>query len=144
MLKAVSGVALPIVITTLLILAVTGRLFAAIPVVTVAQLLAVGLAVWARRSFPQGSFRVVATPGGGSVLRSGPYRLIRHPMYTGALLLVWSGVLAHLSAWTGALGAVVTGVVVVRVIVEERLLRQRFPDYVEYMRTTKALVPFIA
>ena len=43
----------------------------------------------------------------------------------------------------GAIGLIVTVVVVLRVIVEERLLRARYPDYSGYARSTKALVPFV-
>jgi protein-S-isoprenylcysteine O-methyltransferase Ste14 len=64
-------------------------------------------------------------------------------MYSAALLLVWSGILAHVSPWTATAGALATGVVVVRIVVEERLLRERYEDYGRYARATKALVPFV-
>ena len=53
------------------------------------------LLVWARVSFSQGQFRVVPAPAGGPMLIRGPYRFLRHPMYAGALLLLWSSVLGH-------------------------------------------------
>jgi protein-S-isoprenylcysteine O-methyltransferase len=143
MLKAVSSAALPVVIGVLVALAATGNLFGASAVLIAIQMVSVGLAVWARRSFPRGSFRVVATPGGESLVRKGPYRLVRHPMYSAALLLVWSGILAHASSWTVAMGALATCVVVVRIVVEERLLRERYDDYGHYAQGTKTLVPFV-
>lgn len=99
MLKAVSGVALMVVISVLAVLAVTGSLFGTSPTLIAVQLMAAGLAVWARRSFPRGSFRVAATPEGGVLIRRGPYQVIRHPMYSAALLLLWSGIVAHASPW---------------------------------------------
>jgi len=144
MLKAVSSVALPVVIVVLVALAVTGNLFGVSPILIGIQLTSVGLAAWARRSFPRGSFRVVATPGGETLVRKGPYRLIRHPMYSAALLLVWSGVLPHVSSWTVTVGLLATCVVVVRIVVEERLLRERYEDYGRYAQATKALIPFVA
>ncbi len=144
MLKALSRVALPVVIGVLVALAVTGNLFDASPVLIAIQLTAVGLSGWARRSFPRGSFRVIATPGGETLVRTGPYRFVRHPMYSAALLLVWSGILAHVSAWTVAVGVLATCVVVVRIVVEERLLRERYDDYGHYAQATKALIPFVA
>jgi protein-S-isoprenylcysteine O-methyltransferase Ste14 len=144
MLKAVSSAALFAVIFVLVALAGTGNLVGASPVLIAAQVSAAGLAVWARRSFPRGAFRVAATPGGEGLLEKGPYRLIRHPMYSAALLLLWSGILAHVSPWTVFAGALATGVVVVRIVVEERLLRERYEGYGRYARTTKALIPFVA
>lgn len=64
-------------------------------------------------------------------------------MYAAALLLIRAGVGSHLSARTMAVGAIATGVVRIRVAEEERLLRERYPDYAAYARSTEALVPFI-
>lgn len=134
---------LVVVITAIAILAVTGNLFSASPYVIAVQAMAIALSVWARRSFPSGTFRVAAAPGGSSIVRRGPYRFVRHPMYSAVLLFIWAAILSHRSPWTLALGAVVTMVVLARVIAEERLLRERYEDYREYARSTKALIPFI-
>lgn len=132
-----------VVILSILALAVTRSLLSLAPGVVAAQIAAVSLAVWARRSFPTGAFRVRAAPGGPAIIRSGPYRFLRHPMYTASLLFLWAAILGHPDTWKIAMGIAVTFVVCMRVIVEERLLRARYPDYVEYTRTTKALIPFL-
>lgn len=134
---------LVVVIGAIVVLAVTRNLFAASRYVLVLQAMAIALSVWARRSFPKGTFRVAADPGGASIVRRGPYRLIRHPMYAAVLLFIWAAVLSHLSLFTLAVGAVVTLVVASRVVAEERILRSRYPDYAEYARSTKAIIPFI-
>ena len=144
MLKAVSFAAPFVVICALAGLAVTGHLFAASPVRIAVQLGSLGLAVWARRSFARGSFRVMAPPGGETLVRRGPYRLIRHPMYSAALLLVWSGIVPQFALWPVAAGTIATCVVAARIVFEERLLRGHYKDYGEYAKTTKALIPFIA
>jgi protein-S-isoprenylcysteine O-methyltransferase Ste14 len=141
--KAISQYGLFLVIAVLFFFAATGNLFSSSPVVIAVQILAVGLLVWARRSFPAGAFRVDATPSAETVIRQGPYRLIRHPMYTGALMFTWASVLSHFSVLTGTLGAVVTIVIALRVVFEERFLRERYPDYAAYMQTTKAVVPYL-
>jgi protein-S-isoprenylcysteine O-methyltransferase Ste14 len=143
MLNIISRVALAVVIGVLATLAATGSLFSASPIIIALQVVAVGLAVWARRSFPSGSFRVVATPGGDAVIQRGPYRFIRHPMYTAVLLLIGSAILSHFVWWTVAIAALATSVVVVRVVVEERLLRERYADYAHYALVTKALIPYV-
>ena len=134
---------LVVVIGAIVALAVTGNLFDASPSVIAAQAIAVALSVWARRSFPKSVFRVSAAPGASSIIRRGPYRFIRHPMYSAALLFIWAAVLSHVSLWTLTLGVTVTLVVSVRLIAEERLLRARYADYGAYARSTKALIPFI-
>lgn len=138
-----SRLPLLVVIGSLLLLALTGNFFSRSPVTIAAQVGAIGLSVWARRSFPRGTFRVEAVPADSALMKHGPYRFIRHPMYSAVLLLVWPAVLSHRSAWTVVVGVTVTATVVARVTAEERLLRIRYPDYAAYTRETKALVPFV-
>ena len=132
-----------VVIMAIAVLAATGNLFAASVPVIALQVSAVGLSVWSRRSFPKGAFRVAAAPGAESTIRRGPYRFIRHPMYAAVLLFIWTAVLSHRSLFTVTVGAIVTLVVATRVVAEERVLRARYPDYADYARSTKAIVPFI-
>jgi protein-S-isoprenylcysteine O-methyltransferase Ste14 len=138
-----SAFPLLVVISAVVALAATGSLFASSPWIVAVQAAAIGLSVWARRSFPSGTFRVVAAPGSPSVIRRGPYRLIRHPMYAAVLLFIWTAILSHLRPVTLAIGIVVTVIVLLRVIAEERVLRANYPDYREYARSTRALIPFL-
>jgi len=64
-------------------------------------------------------------------------------MYSAVLLFVWAAVASHLSVLTLAIGITVTAVCVARVIVEERLLRAKIPEYLAYSQSTKALIPFV-
>jgi protein-S-isoprenylcysteine O-methyltransferase Ste14 len=138
-----SPLALAFVVVGLVVLAATGNLFSWSPLVIAVQIAAVALNVWARTSFETGTFRVSAAPGGRSIMRRGPYRVIRHPMYAAVLLFAWAGVTSHASAFTLVIGVALTAVIVARVIAEERLLRAAYPDYDAYARTTKALVPYL-
>jgi protein-S-isoprenylcysteine O-methyltransferase Ste14 len=65
-------------------------------------------------------------------------------MYSAALLLIWSGIVTHLSPWTAGIGVITTAAVVARIVVEERLLRERYANYGDYAGATKALIPFVA
>lgn len=138
-----SALPLLVVIVSIVVLGATGNLFSPSPFVIAVQAGSVALSVWARRSFPEDAFRVTATPGSGSIIRQGPYRFVRHPMYSAALLFIWTAVVSHLSVLTVGIGLAVSAVVVTRTIVEERLLRTRYPEYDDYARSTKALVPYV-
>jgi protein-S-isoprenylcysteine O-methyltransferase Ste14 len=138
-----SALPLLVVIAAIVVLGATGNLLAASPLVIAAQAGAVGLSVWARRSFQRGAFRVTAAPGSNSIITSGPYRFVRHPMYAAALLFIWTAVFSHLSVLTLAIGIVVAALIITRVLIEERLLRARYPEYDDYARSTKALVPYV-
>jgi len=143
MMKLISKFALLILIIAILSLLVSGNLLSPSPFVIAGQLLAIALSIWARRSFQSGQFSIHAEPGEGSLVSTGPYQFIRHPMYTAALLFVWSSILGRLSLITAVIGLIVTGAIAVRIVTEERLLRTRYPDYVEYSRKTKLIIPFI-
>lgn len=79
------------------------------------------------------------------LIRNGPYRLLRHPSYTGSLITFYGFALALGSVWSLALIAVVvTAAFLWRIRVEERALVSAFPqDYPAYARETKRLIPFV-
>jgi protein-S-isoprenylcysteine O-methyltransferase Ste14 len=64
-------------------------------------------------------------------------------MYAAALLFVWAAVLSHLSALTVVVGIILTGLVATRIVPEERLLRQHYPEHAAYVRSTKAVIPYL-
>ncbi len=138
-----SSLPLVFVVAAIAVLGVTGNLFSSSPFVITVQVAAVVLNLWARISFQSGTFRVTAAPGAASLITRGPYRFIRHPMYAAALVFIWAGVFSHLSLLAIVIGIAVTAVCIVRVIAEERLLRVKYPEYLDYSRTTKALIPFV-
>jgi protein-S-isoprenylcysteine O-methyltransferase Ste14 len=68
---------------------------------------------------------------------------MRHPIYAAILLFVWAGVGSNPSPVSAALGGVVTAMLFLRMIFEEALVRQRYPEYADYARRTKRVIPFI-
>jgi protein-S-isoprenylcysteine O-methyltransferase Ste14 len=138
-----SPLPLLIVIAAIVALGVSGNLFSTSPLVIAVQVGAILLNLWARLSFQRGTFRVTAGPSADALITRGPYRFVRHPMYISALVFIWAGVASHISILTLGIGTLVTGVCIARVLVEDRLLRSRYPAYADYARSTKALIPFI-
>lgn len=89
-------------------------------------------------------FRISPDPTGHSTLvTTGPYRWIRHPMYASILLVVAPPLLETAAAVPIAGLCLLAGVLVVKLTVEERLLAERFPDYPAYRTRTRRLVPWV-
>jgi protein-S-isoprenylcysteine O-methyltransferase Ste14 len=101
-------------------------------------------AVWARHALGTNWSGTPMIKKGHELVEKGPYRLVRHPIYTGILIAVagtgiGSGQLKHLFI-AGAAAAVLW----TKLRMEESLLLRQFPRaYPEYMRRTKALIPFV-
>jgi protein-S-isoprenylcysteine O-methyltransferase Ste14 len=78
-----------------------------------------------------------------TLVRSGPYRFVRHPIYSGLLLAAIGSALAIGPGWLVVL--IGTGAYcVVSMRVEENDMAAAFPEqYPEYARHTKRLIPFV-
>jgi protein-S-isoprenylcysteine O-methyltransferase Ste14 len=105
--------------------------------------LGLGFAIWARLNIGRNWGTPMSKKDEPELVTSGPYRLVRHPIYSG-ILVAGAGTAVALS-WTWlvaiALAAVYFGY---SATVEERYLTEQFPDaYPMYKRSTKMLVPFI-
>lgn len=78
------------------------------------------------------------------VISTGLYGVVRHPMYTGALLLTICMPLALGSAWSPLLVILVLPVLAWRLLDEERVLRRDLPGYADYCRRVRfRLIPGI-
>ena len=81
---------------------------------------------------------------GQTLISTGPYAQVRHPMYTGALIMC-IGVPLALGSWWGLVALAVTMPVLAwRILDEEQLLRRDLPGYAEYaQRVHYRLVPYV-
>jgi protein-S-isoprenylcysteine O-methyltransferase Ste14 len=79
---------------------------------------------------------------GQHVISTGPYAIVRHPMYAGGLVMLL-GMPLGLASYFGLLPAIATAPFLVwRLIEEERLLVRELPGYIEYQRTVRwRLIP---
>jgi protein-S-isoprenylcysteine O-methyltransferase Ste14 len=85
---------------------------------------------------------VIETDATQTVVSTGPYRLARHPMYAGAVLMALAAPLALGSSWAELLSALACLLIVVRLLDEERFLAERLRGYREYMAQTRSrLIP---
>lgn len=81
---------------------------------------------------------------GQTVISTGPYHYVRHPMYAGGLLL-FLGTPLLLGSWYGLLLALIfIPAGAVRAVLEERVLRKELPGYDAYMAQVKyRLIPYV-
>ncbi|PBC19622.1 MULTISPECIES: isoprenylcysteine carboxylmethyltransferase family protein [unclassified Mesorhizobium] len=85
------------------------------------------------------SFSIMATAR--QLVTSGPYSIVRHPLYICEATFVLGMILSHLSVLMAALGAVQFLLQYRRARNEEGILRQTFPEYDEYARRVPMLLP---
>jgi protein-S-isoprenylcysteine O-methyltransferase Ste14 len=108
-------------------------------------LFVVGLAfaVWARVHIGRNWGTPMTQKDDPELVTSGPYHLVRHPIYSGILVGGIGTAVALSWLWLTAVG--LAGVYFLySATVEERYLAERFPDtYPVYRRSTKMLVPFV-
>jgi protein-S-isoprenylcysteine O-methyltransferase Ste14 len=96
--------------------------------------------------FRENSFggSTVETFEGQKVISTGPYALVRHPMYTGVFVMIIGVPLALDSFWGLAILALATPVLALRILDEERLLKKDLPGYSEYVQKVPyRLVPYL-
>src|ERR1041384_7181632 len=104
MLKLVSILGLIVMIVGIVGLYKIGGLFTGQPIPIVLQVLAVALLIWARITFGVRSFHAAANPTAGGLVTTGPYRFIRHPIYTAACLFCLGRIyfsITFIKIWVG-------------------------------------------
>jgi len=81
---------------------------------------------------------------GQRVIDSGPYRFVRHPMYSSVIPLL-VGMSLWLGSYAGVIVAIVPTVLIgIRAMLEEKFLRRELPGYAEYItRTRFRMIPYV-
>ena len=102
-----------------------------------------GFAIWARVHIGRNWGTPMTQKDEPELVTSGPYRLVRHPIYSG-ILVAGIGTAVALN-WLWLIAVALAGVYFLySATVEERYMTEQFPDnYPVYKRSTKMLVPFI-
>lgn len=128
----------------LVALLLSGPLFVQPGALLVLELAGFGLGLWALVSM--GSRSLHAWPDikrGACLVTHGPYRLIRHPMYTALLLVTLTWILDSWTMWRFTIWLILLGDLLVKLRVEEKLLARHYDEYPAYQRRTYRLLPFI-
>ena len=105
--------------------------------------LGLGLAIWARVNIGRNWGTPMTRKDEPELVTSGPYRLVRHPIYSG-ILAAGAGTAIALGWWWLVAVALAGIYFVYSATVEERYMTEQFPDsYPAYRSSTKMLVPFV-
>ena len=100
--------------------------------------------LWARATLGRNWSGTITLKEGHELIVRGPYRIVRHPIYTGLLAMFIATVAAtgHVAAILGAVLAFIS--IWIKLNQEEALMLQQFPgDYAAYRQKTKRLIPFV-
>jgi protein-S-isoprenylcysteine O-methyltransferase Ste14 len=108
--------------------------------------LALGLAfsIWARRVLGSNWSGIVTVKQDHQLVQSGPYRWVRHPIYTG-LLFAFAGTAIARGEWRGVLAVLIVFASFWRKLrIEERWMVETFgAAYLRYRAEVRALIPFV-
>ncbi len=141
--KTISIVALIVAILGSFVLIDTGCLFSQNPVAINIQALAVLLMLLARITFGIRSFHSAANTTEGKLVTHGPYKYWRHPIYASIMYFISASLISYPFLLTLAMIVLVSGALVIRALLEEKFLRQAYPEYEEYAKRTKRFIPFL-
>jgi protein-S-isoprenylcysteine O-methyltransferase Ste14 len=143
MLRQLSILGYIILVCSIMAMIVRRTILADVPLLLAVQGASVFLMFWARMTFGKRSFHLAANPTAGGLVTTGPYRFIRHPIYAAILYFVWASALSY-GTWQESLIAsfAILGAGI-RMFAEEKLVAETYPDYADYARRTKRIVPFL-
>lgn len=81
--------------------------------------------------------RIIEVQNGQRVITTGPYSLVRHPMYLGVMLIYFLTPLALGSYWALLISIWILPILAARIINEEKVLERDLPGYLEYQQKTR-------
>lgn len=103
-------------------------------IILLATLASIWIVFWLGRSFS-------ILPQARSLVTSGPYRFVRHPLYLAEFVALFGLAWQFALPWSLLLWAVAAAAQVPRMHFEERILTETFPNYAAYTATTPRLLP---
>jgi len=130
--------------TGILYFALSGTVFPQNALVLTLQAISVILGFWAIIVMKLHTLSVLpSVKQGGQLCTSGPYRILRHPMYTAVLLLLFALLLNDYTEIRLVVFLIVFIDLILKMNVVEKILIAHYSDYKNYMTKTKRIIPFL-
>jgi protein-S-isoprenylcysteine O-methyltransferase Ste14 len=126
------------------LLALTAPVFSSVVWILSIQVLGVAWGLYSIFEMRSGNLTASPLPRkDSSLVTSGPYRYVRHPMYTGLIMIFLPAVAENLTPTRLVVLTLFLLIISFKIKLEEELLGARYPDYSDYKRKTKNLFPYL-
>ncbi len=128
----------------LLVIVLTGDVFAKNIFLLCVEIAGIVLAVWALQSMKFNNVNVYPDlKKDAKFVTAGPYKIIRHPMYSSIILAVLPLIIDQFSLLRLTVYLIIVADLVVKLNYEERLLKSHFDGYSQYCENTYRIIPFV-
>ncbi len=128
----------------LLVIILTGTFFARNTLLLIIEILGIILAVWALVSMKFSNLNIYPDIKKNSKLvKAGPYKLIRHPMYTSIIVAVLPLIIDQFSILRLIAYLVICIDLIIKLNYEETMLKLHFKDYNTYCKNTYRIIPYV-
>ena len=142
--KTISNILVTIQFGAIAAMALTGRWIATTWYLVAVEAAGILLGLYAIYIMRLGNFNVrPIVKENGVLITHGPYRFIRHPMYTAILLVLYPLLIEHFTYLRLSIMIVLTINLVIKQIFEEGLLKAHFNGYPDYMKVTNRMIPCV-
>ena len=108
------------------------------------QIVGILIGLWGIFNIRVGNFNIQPEVKSDSLIKSGPYKWIRNPMYSGVLLFYFPIIIHNISYLNSLVFLILVITLFYKIDAEEQFLEDKFgSEYLEYKKITKRLLPFI-
>lgn len=129
--------------SSLLVILFTAPIFAERLFLLFIQIVGIFIGVWAVLVMKIGNFNISPVPVKNGELRiSGPYKYVRHPMYSSLLLFAIPVLISHFTYLRFFMFLILIITLYFKINFEERSLIIQYPSYKNYQLATKRIIPF--
>jgi len=132
-----------VLLQVLLLLILGGAILVYTPIGVLIQVMGIFLAFWAFRQINPAHFKLRPEVNvNATLIKTGPYKYVRHPLYASIFIIVIPGIIEQLSVFNTIVFLVLGALLIFKIELEEKFLSAHFNEqYEEYKKTTWKLIP---